>query len=65
MKTVMSHLRLTHNILLCFYIDDTILIGRTLEEVTRAVRITLELLTELGFTINREKSVLMPSQREM
>ena len=27
MKAVMSHLCITHSILLCFYIDDTILIG--------------------------------------
>ena len=62
MKAVMSHLRYNHNILLCFYIDDTIIIGRTPGEVIKAVRVTLELLDRLGFTINKEKSVLRPTQ---
>ena len=63
MKAVMSHLRAENNILLCFYIDDTILIGRTQAEVRGAVRVTSELLTRLGFTINREKSVTEPTQQ--
>lgn len=62
MKAVMSYLRTNNNILLCFYIDDTIIIGKTEGEVMGAVKTTLELLTRLGFTINMEKSVLAPTR---
>lgn len=62
MKAVMSHLRENNNIMLCFYIDDTIIIGKTQAEVEKAVNTTLELLTRLGFTINVGKSVLVPTQ---
>ena len=45
MKIIMGHLRTNHNVLLCFYIDDTIIIGRTEAEVHSTVD------TTLGFTI--------------
>ena len=65
MKAVMSHLRRKYNILLCFYIDDTIIIGRMREEKVTAVSLTLELLIKLGFTINRTKSALQPEKEQI
>lgn len=62
MKAVMSYLRTVHNILLCFYIDDTIIIGNTQREVERAVGLTLTTLDRLGFTVNLVKSVLQPTR---
>ena len=63
MKAVMSYLRQEFNLLLCFYIDDTILIGDSPAEVTRAVNLTMQTLTSLGFTINVQKSALVPTQK--
>ena len=44
------------------YLDDLLLIGRTLEEALMARDSVLFLLQVLGFTINWEKSVLQPTQ---
>ena len=45
------------------YIDDSLILGETREECTRATERLSQLLTELGFTINLEKSVLIPSKQ--
>ena len=63
MKAVMSYLRQEFNLLLCYYIDDTILIGDSPSDVERAVNLTWLTLTSLGFTINSQKSVLIPTQK--
>nr|CAH7765682.1 unnamed protein product [Callosobruchus chinensis] len=44
------------------YLDDFLLLGRTMEDCKRNVTITAKLLQELGFVINYEKSILTPSQ---
>ena len=59
----MSYLRTSHNILPCFCIDDTI-IGRTHAEMRQADNTTQEVLTKLGFTINKDKSILTPTQEQ-
>lgn len=63
MKAVMSHLREVHGILLCFYIDDTIIIGETADEVSKGAKLTVMLLEKLGFTVNKEKSVIVPTRK--
>ena len=63
MKAVMSYLRQEFNLLLCYYIDDTILIGDSPSDVEYAVNLTRLTLTSLGFTINSQKSVLIPMQK--
>ena len=43
------------------YIDDSLLISDTAEHCSKNVNETINLLSELGFTINYEKSVLIPA----
>lgn len=62
MKAVISYLCSQHNILLCFYIDDTTKVRKNPEEVARAVMIMLE-LQELSFKINKENSVISPTRK--
>ena len=45
------------------YIDDSLIMGKSVEECQRATTRLAELLTDLGFTINREKSSLVPTQQ--
>ena len=45
------------------YIDDFYLPGDSLVECQRNVVGTVELLTQLGFVIHREKSILHPTHR--
>ena len=44
------------------YLDDALIIGRSPEATQRAVSATTKLLTELGFLIHPDKSVLCPEQ---
>ena len=43
------------------YIDDSLLISDTAEHCSKNVNETINLLSEVGFTINYEKSVLIPA----
>lgn len=45
------------------YLDDFLVLGRSLAETRKNVARTLQLLTELGWLVNVEKSVLVPSQQ--
>lgn len=45
------------------YIDDTILVAQTKAECEAGVKRMIEVLQELGFLINYEKSVLEPTQK--
>ena len=45
------------------YIDDSLLLGETFEICFNNIRATVALLQELGFTVNPEKSVLVPAQQ--
>jgi ribonuclease HI len=44
------------------YIDDSIIVGDTIDECRDAVTVMSPKLTELGFVLNREKSILEPVQ---
>ena len=44
------------------YLDDTLIIGRSHRQATKAVTATSELLSELGFIIHPTKSVIEPVQ---
>ena len=44
------------------YLDDILLVGNSPEETLRALRLTMEVFTQAGFTINLKKSDLTPSQ---
>ena len=45
------------------YIDDSLFLGETFEICFKIIRATVAVLWELRFTINPEKSVLVPSQQ--
>ena len=51
------------NIRLVIYLDDILLMGRTLEEILMSRDTLIFLLQHLGFVINLKKSVLKPSQQ--
>ena len=59
MKPVYATLRSAGSISVA-YIDDSLLISDTTEHCSKNVNETINLLSELGFTINYEKSVLIP-----
>ena len=61
MKPVFAFLR-AQGIFLVAYIDDIILIADTEEALHFAVTKTVTILTDLGFTIDYDKSSLVPSQ---
>ena len=59
LKPVFAQLR-TEGHVVMGYLDDTLIIGRSKDATQRAVSATTKLLTELGFLIHPEKSVLSP-----
>lgn len=61
LKPVTQHLRL-QGVLLVIYLDDILIFGKTVQDCLRNIRLTKQLLESLGFLINIEKSVLIPSQ---
>lgn len=61
LKPVYAWLRF-RGIRVVFYIDDTLVIGETREQCSPHAREVCELLSRLGFTVNFEKSHLMPSR---
>jgi hypothetical protein len=61
LKPVLAHIRQTNNILILSYLDDLLLIGDNSRQVASAVEQTVYLLDRLGFFINQDKSVLLPS----
>lgn len=63
MKTLFTHIRVKHGVNLLFYIDDTIIYGKTEREVQQGVQVTLEILQQAGFTVNTKKSVMNPSTK--
>ena len=46
-----------------FYLDDILVIGRSRAECSRFAKYLLALLTDLGFLVSWEKSVVAPSQK--
>lgn len=61
LKKVIGYLR-ESNILLVFYLDDILIIADTKSECIKNIKITSDLLENLGFIINTTKSVLNPQQ---
>ncbi|KAJ7329295.1 hypothetical protein JRQ81_015469 [Phrynocephalus forsythii] len=58
---VAAHLHL-HGINIFPYLDDWLLVSPTAQKATQDLRYTLDLLSSLGLQVNRDKSVLWPSQ---
>ena len=61
LKPVLASLREMGHVVVA-YLDDTIIIGETREQTDQAVKDTTKILTELGFIVHDEKSVLVPQQ---
>ncbi|CAG2203580.1 unnamed protein product [Mytilus edulis] len=61
LKPVLSSLR-KEGYVNCAYIDDILLVGDTYEECLNNVQETMKLFDSLGFTIHKEKSVVVPAQ---
>lgn len=51
----------SQGIRLLVYLDDFIILGSSLKECLENTRIVFQLLIELGFLVNQEKSSLKPS----
>jgi len=62
MKVPISLLRKL-NIRVIVYLDDFLVVGKTIQEILKACHTIIFLLQNLGFLINVKKSVLIPSQK--
>ena len=61
MKPVVGHLR-SIGIMLVFYLDDILLVAESQEMASLHLQISKNLLVDLGFSLNIEKSSVEPSQ---
>ena len=59
-KAPLSYLRSLGNILAA-YLDDLLLLGYNLQDCMNNIKQTVELFTALGFTVNTEKSIFIPT----
>ncbi|VDI80889.1 Hypothetical predicted protein [Mytilus galloprovincialis] len=62
LKPVYSSLRVLGHVNVG-YIDDSLLLGETIEECNKNVNDTIELMSKLGFVIHEDKSVFQPSKQ--
>lgn len=62
LKPIVKYLR-NLRVKLVIYLDDILLIGRNYQECLYSCQITEQLLKSLGFLINYEKSVCVPTQK--
>lgn len=62
LKPVVGYLR-KQGYISVYFLDDTLLIGTTLQECQDNVDVTVSLFKQLGLRINEEKSVLVPTTR--
>ncbi|XP_043470998.1 uncharacterized protein LOC122504134 [Leptopilina heterotoma] len=63
MRPIVTLLR-KRGLLSVIYIDDFLLFGNTKRECEKNIAETTQLLTQLGFIINKEKSSLIPAHRQ-
>jgi hypothetical protein len=61
LKPVAAFLR-KRGIRLVLYLYDMLIIGSSVQETTKFTQIAMDLLTSLGFTIHKEKSITTPTQ---
>ena len=62
-KPILVHIR--QNLVICcvMYLDDLLIFGRTKSDCLQKAKKVMTLLQELGFTINKKKSILEPTQQ--
>lgn len=63
LRPVIEHIREKMGIRIVWYVDDFLILGTSKEEAENNTRKVLNLLEELGWTINREKSTLEAAQK--
>ena len=61
LKPLMAYVR-SMGIRICIYLDDMLILNAHREEAHRDASLMVYLLENLGFIVNREKSILFPSQ---
>lgn len=61
-KPVIQHIREKLNVLCVIYLDDILMIEETEKECAKSITITINLVTELGLLINKNKSQLTPTR---
>lgn len=52
-----------NGIICCYYIDDSLIMNQTFSTCQEQTNIVMSELNNLGFTINDQKSIIIPSQR--
>ena len=62
LKPLYAHLRQLGHIT-CGYIDDSFIMGNTYDTCSASIRATHDLFKSLGFCVNYDKSVLLPSRQ--
>ena len=63
MKIPLAALRKQHNVIITGYIDDTLIVANSQTQCIVGVKHTAELLQKLGFSINWDKSELVPTTK--
>jgi hypothetical protein len=62
LKVPLAWLRERYGMIISGYIDDTVILGDSLEEVSRHVELAADLFQRLGFMVNFKKSVIQQVQ---
>lgn len=62
LKVPLAHLRERFNVNITAYLDDLLLIGKSVREVLHATIITQRLLRSLGYFVSIQKSTLVPTR---
>lgn len=63
MREVARYLRRVYKLRIAVYMDDILIIGATREIAIESAKIVAEILQELGFVINKTKSILVPATK--
>ena len=63
--TITKPIHIRQNLVICcvMYLDDLLIFGRTKTDCLQKAQKVMTLLQELGFTINKKKSILEPTQQ--
>ena len=58
---ILEHLRILHKIIIFSYLDDFLLLDKSETKLAEAIKITISTFEDLGFLINKDKSILIPT----
>ena len=60
---ILEYLRVNHNITIFSYLDDFLILEKTKAKLQQAISTSIKLFEDLGFLINKEKSLLEPTSK--